>query len=57
MPGQGLAVILLRPGPQVLDFQDALLTALSPFTESGGTAAAFATDPGESISPGPKRPQ
>ncbi|MEV8094528.1 hypothetical protein [Kitasatospora sp. NPDC085879] len=50
MPGQGLPVILLRPGPQVLDFQAALLAAISPFTESGGTAAAFITDPGEGIS-------
>ncbi|MFI8392956.1 hypothetical protein [Streptomyces sp. NPDC085540] len=50
VPGQGLAVILLRPGPQVLDFQAALLAALAPFTGSGGTAAAFVTDPGEAIS-------
>ncbi|MFD7913625.1 MULTISPECIES: hypothetical protein [unclassified Streptomyces] len=50
VPGQGLAVILLRPGPQVLDFQAALLAALAPFTRSGGTAAAFVTDPGEAIS-------
>ncbi|MFI8081968.1 hypothetical protein ACIF6L_14405 [Kitasatospora sp. NPDC086009] len=50
VPGQGLAVILLRPGPQVLDFQAALLAAITPFTESGGTAAAFVTDPGEGIS-------
>ena len=50
VPGQGLAVILLRPGPQVLDFQAALLAAISPFTESGGTAAAFVTEPGEGIS-------
>ncbi|MFD7396842.1 hypothetical protein ACFV60_17625 [Streptomyces virginiae] len=50
VPGQGLAVILLRPGPQVFDFQAALLAAVSPFTESGGTAAAFVTDPGEGIS-------
>ncbi len=50
VPGQGLAVILLRPGPRVLDFQAALLAAISPFTGSGGTAAAFVTDPGEDIS-------
>ncbi|MFI0960878.1 hypothetical protein ACH4S8_05605 [Streptomyces sp. NPDC021080] len=50
VPGQGLAVILLEPGPQVLDFQAALLSAISPFTGSGGTAAAFVTDPGEGIS-------
>ncbi|WKD36975.1 hypothetical protein [Streptomyces xanthophaeus] len=50
VPGQGLAVILLEPGPQVLDFQAALLAAVSPFTGSGGTAAAFVADPGEDIS-------
>ncbi|WP_406210344.1 hypothetical protein OH807_40495 [Kitasatospora sp. NBC_01560] len=50
VPGQGLAVVLLRPGPGALAFQAALLEAVSPFTESGGTAAAFVTDPGEGIS-------
>jgi len=50
VPGQGLAVILVQPSPQVLDFQAALLATVSPFTESGGTAAAFVTDPGEDIS-------
>ncbi|MEU4172628.1 hypothetical protein AB0F46_37795 [Streptomyces sp. NPDC026665] len=50
VPGQGLAVILLEPAPQVLAFQAALLAAISPFTESGGTADAFVTDPGEDIS-------
>ncbi|MFG2488695.1 MULTISPECIES: hypothetical protein [Streptomyces] len=50
VPGQGLAVILVQPSEQVLDFQAALLAAVTPFTESGGTAAAFVTDPGEDIS-------
>lgn len=50
VPGQGLAVIFVRVGPQVLDFQAALLAALIPFAESGGTAAAFVTDPREDIS-------
>ncbi|MFF2367757.1 hypothetical protein ACFVU0_34295 [Streptomyces sp. NPDC058122] len=50
VPGQGLAGILLEPGPPVLALQAALLAAISPFTESGGTADAFVTDPGESIS-------
>ena len=50
VPGQGLAVLVLQPSPQVLDFQAALLAAVTPFTESGGTAAAFVTDPGESRS-------
>jgi hypothetical protein len=50
VPGQGLAVILVQPSPQVLEFQAALLAAVTPFTESGGTAGAFVTDPGEDIS-------
>jgi hypothetical protein len=50
VPGQGLAVIFIQPSPQVLDFQAALLAAVMPFTESGGTAAAFVTDPVEDIS-------
>jgi len=50
VPGQGLAVIVVEPSPQVLDFQAALLAAVSPFTGTAGTAAAFVTDPGEEIS-------
>ena len=34
----------------MLDFQAALLAAVTPFTESGGTPAAFVIDPGGSIS-------
>jgi hypothetical protein len=33
----------------VLAFQAALLAAVTPFCESGGTAAAFVADPGEEI--------
>jgi len=50
VPGQGLAVIVIRPSPEVLDFQAALLAAITPHTEPGGTAAAFVTEPGEDIS-------
>jgi hypothetical protein len=50
VPGQGLAVIVVQPSTQVLDFQAALLAAVTPFTAPGGTAAAFVTDPGEQIS-------
>ncbi|WP_028063763.1 2'-5' RNA ligase family protein [Solirubrobacter soli] len=50
VPGQGLAVIVIEPSPQVLDLQAALLAAVAPFTDSGGTAAAFVRDPGEEIS-------
>jgi len=50
VPGQGLAGLVVQPSPQVLDFQAALLAAVTPFTESGGTADAFVRDPGEDIS-------
>jgi hypothetical protein len=50
VPGQGLAVILLRPSPTVLEFQAGLLDAVTPFVEPGGTAEAFVRDPGEEIS-------
>jgi hypothetical protein len=50
VPGQGLAVIVVQPSTQVLDFQAALLAAVTPFTAQGGSAAAFVTDPGEQIS-------
>jgi len=49
VPGQGLAVVIVQPSPQVLDLQARLLAAVTPFVESGGTAAAFVTDPGEEI--------
>jgi hypothetical protein len=50
VPGQGLAVLVLQPTAQVLDVQARLVAAITPFVESGGTAAAFVTDPGEQIS-------
>jgi len=50
-PGQAVAVLEVRPGPQVLDLQAALLAAVRPFTGSGGTDAAFVTDPGQQINP------
>jgi hypothetical protein len=50
VPGQGLAVIVLQPSPQVLAFQSSLLTAVTPFAGSDGTGAAFVTDHGEEIS-------
>ncbi len=50
VPGQGLAVLLLEPSAAVLDFQAALLAAVTPFAGSGGTPAAFVTDPGQGIS-------
>ena len=49
-PGQAVAALDVRPGPQVLDLQAALLSAVTPFTGSGGTDAAFVTDPGQQIS-------
>ena len=41
IPGQGYAVFVVKPGPGVLDYQARLLSAVTPFAESGGTAAAF----------------
>ncbi len=35
----------------MLDFQAKLVAAIEPFTESGGTDAAFVRDSGEEISP------
>jgi 2'-5' RNA ligase superfamily len=50
-PGQAAAVLGVQPSEQVLDLQAALMAAVAPFSGSGGDAAAFATDPGEQISP------
>jgi len=44
VPGQGYAVFVVQPSPEVLDFQAALLASVTPFTRSGGTATAFVTD-------------
>jgi hypothetical protein len=49
-PGQAAAVLGVQPNQQVLDLQAALVDAVAPFTGSGGTDAAFVTDPGEQIS-------
>ena len=46
-PGIGLAGIALDPSPAVLDFQARLIDAAGPFTEPGGTAAAYVTDAAE----------
>ncbi len=50
-PGYGPTVLQVQVSPEVLDFQARLVAALEPFVESGGTAEAFVTDPGEVISP------
>jgi hypothetical protein len=49
-PGVAPTVLLVETNGKVLDFQAALLAAITPFCESGGTAAAFVADPGEEIS-------
>ena len=49
-PGQAAAVLGVHPNQQVLDLQAALLAAVTPFTGTGGTDAAFVTDPGQQIS-------
>jgi hypothetical protein len=48
-PGQAAAVLGVHPNQQVLDLA-ALLAAVTPFTGTGGTDAAFVTDPGQQIS-------
>jgi hypothetical protein len=50
-PGYGPTVLQVQVSPGVLDFQAKLVAAVAPFVESGGTAEAFVTDPGEVISP------
>jgi hypothetical protein len=50
-PGIAPTVLMVEIGDKVLDFQAALLAAITPFCEAGGTAAAFVADPGEEISP------
>lgn len=40
-PSIGIGAIVVSPGPEVLDFQEKLISALLPYTESGGTAGAF----------------
>jgi hypothetical protein len=50
-PGYGPTVLKVQVSPKVLEFQAELVAALEPFVESGGSAGAFVTDPGEVISP------
>ena len=50
-PGIAPTALLVEVNDKVLYFQAALLAAITPFVESGGTAAAFVADPGEEISP------
>lgn len=42
-PGLGLAGLVVQPSPGVLDLQSALISAVEPFVESGGTADAYVT--------------
>ena len=44
VPEQGYAVYVVKPSPQVLAFQAALLKNVTPFVGTGGTAGAFVTD-------------
>jgi len=41
VPGVGLTGILVKPSPEVLQFQAKLIDAVRPFSESGGTAEAY----------------
>jgi hypothetical protein len=49
-PGVAPTVLLVEVNGKVFDFQASLLAAITPYVESGGSAAAFVTDPGEEIS-------
>ncbi|MFE9484742.1 hypothetical protein ACFYNM_39960 [Streptomyces spororaveus] len=40
-PSVGLAAIVVKPGPEVLDFQARLIETLHPYTGTGGTADAY----------------
>jgi len=44
VPGQGYAVFVVTPSPEVLDYQANLLSAVTPYLGSDGTAAAYVTD-------------
>ena len=44
----GLAGIVVKPTANLLKLQQALIEAVAPFTVNAGTAAAFATMPGNS---------
>src|SRR5258708_37682148 len=45
--GEGLTVILAKPTPDLIAFQQKLIDAVAPFTVETGTAAAFFTTPEE----------
>jgi hypothetical protein len=45
--GLAVTVILAKPPQQVLDAQQALITAIAPYTVPTGTAAAFVTTPAD----------
>lgn len=47
MPEIGLGGLVVVPPPELLDFQDHLIDAVLPYTESGGTTAAYATTPND----------
>src|SRR6478609_4451459 len=46
-PGVGLAGLLVKASPAVIDLQTALIVAIAPFTGSGGTADAYVTSAAE----------
>ena len=46
-PGVGLAGLLVKASPAVIDLQTALIVAIKPHTGSGGTAEAYVTSDAE----------
>lgn len=47
LPGVGLAAMVVAPSPDLVKLQGALVEAIAPFVEPGGTAAAYVTTPQE----------
>ena len=50
-PSVGLTAIVIKPSPEVLDFQASLINALKPYTASGGTPDAYVRTEAEPFDP------
>ena len=47
IPGVGEVAMVIAPTPELLELQAALIDAIAPYTEAGGTATAYVTTPRE----------
>jgi len=45
----GLAGIVVKPTPELLELQQKVIAAVAPFTVAGGTSAAFVTTPDDPV--------